>query len=259
MEELKTRANDVEIAYRVAGQGRPVLFIHGNTGSKRWFEKVMHIEGARTIAPDMPNFGDSSRIDSADIDVYADYVAEFIRNIDVTSPLPVVGHSLGGAVVISLAIRNPDLVSRLMLVDSAPLDGLKTPEEYYPVIEQYQSNRDLLLQALRSVTPTLDDESFRETLTDDAMRMNPIAFTGNARALERFDYTGQAATFEKPVMVVSGAKDVLITAEMAEATANAFPNGSLTILETVGHSVMVEAPETFISLVEDFLDPSLGG
>ncbi len=259
MEELITHIKDADIAYRVAGDGQPILFIHGNTGSKRWFEKVMFVEGARTIAPDMPNFGDSSHIDSADIDVYADYVAEFIRTLDVPVPVPVVGHSLGGAVVISLAIRYPDLVSRLMLVDSAPLDGLKTPEEHYPVIEQYKDNRDLMVQALTAVTPTLEDGSFRESLADDAMRMNPIAFTGNARALERFDYTSKAAAFTKPVMVVTGRKDVLITGEMAEATAHAFPNGSLTMLEAVGHSVMVEAPETFISLVEDFLDPSLEG
>ncbi len=257
MDEQTVEVNGATIAYRVAGDGQPVLFIHGNTGSKRWFEKVMYIEGARTIAPDMPNFGNSSHIDSADIDVYADYIAGFIRTIDLPTPMPIVGHSLGGAVAISLAIRNPDLVSRLMLIDSAPLDGLKTPEEHYTIIEQYKTDRDLMLQALGAVTPTLEDESFRETLADDAMRMNPDAFTGNARALERFDYTGKAATFLKPVMVVSGKKDPLITEEMAEATASAFPNGSLTMLEAVGHSVMVEAPETFISLIEDFLDPSL--
>lgn len=259
MEALKIRVNDVDIAYSVAGQGKPVLCIHGNTGSKRWFEKAMHIEGVQIIVPDMPNFGDSSHIDIADIDVYADYVAEFVRAIGAPVPVPVVGHSLGGAVAMSLAIRNPDLVSRLMLVDSAPPDGLKTPEEHYPIIEQYRTNRNLMLQALTAVTPTLRDERVREALADDAMRMNPVAFAGNARALERFDYTGKAATFEKPVMVVVGRKDVLITEEMAKATASAFPNGSLTTLEGVGHSVMVEAPEMFISLVADFLDASMEG
>ena len=241
------------MAYNTAGTGTPVLLVHGNTGSKLWYEKVMEIEGVRTVAPDMPNFGASGHIAEADIDVYADYLQGFIREMGLPTPLPVVGHSLGGAVAISLTLRYPDLVSRLMLVDSAPLDGLKTPEEHYPVIEMYKNNEELLTQALQAVTPTMDDPVFLERLAKEAMKMNPIAFAGNARALERFDYRGKGAEFDGPVSVIVGEKDVLITREMAEATANEFPAGSLNVLEGVGHSVMAESPETFVTLLKEFL------
>jgi len=248
----------IRISYNSAGSGAPVVLIHGNTGSKVWFEPVMQgkmeISGVQMIAPDMPNFGDSDRIDHADIDLYADYLRDFIHSLnDVEAPVAVVGHSLGGAVAISLALRNPELVSRLMLVDSAPLDGLTTPEEHYPIIEQYQQNRDLLAQALKAVTPTMDDEHFLQRLSVEGMKMNPIAFTGNARALARFDYTGRGAAFTQPVLVVAGEQDVLINRDMAQSTANSFPNARLKILAGVGHSVMVEAPQTFVELLHDFL------
>src|SRR6056297_412222 len=211
----------------------------------------MEIEGVHTFAPDMPNFGESERLSTADIDVYADYMRDFILSLKLSTPIPVVGHSLGGAVAISLALRTPELVSRLILVDSAPMNGLKTPEEHYPVIEQYKTDPNLLHQALQAVTPTMDDPGFLEKLVEQAMKMNPIAFAGNARALERFNYQGKGRQFDKPVQVIVGDKDVIITAEMAQATADAFPKGTLKVLEGVGHSVMVEDPNSFVSLITE--------
>lgn len=242
-----------EMCYNAAGGGPPLLYVHGNTGSKVWYENVMVVPGVRTIAPDLPNFGDSGRIEVADIDVYADYLRDFVRRAELPLPLPVIGHSLGGAVAISLSLRNPEMVSRLMLVDSAPLDGLKTPEDRYPIIQKFIENRELLKKGLQAVTPTMSDPAFLERLTDEAMKMNPIAFTGNARALERFDYRSSAGEFDRPVLVVVGEHDVIITREMAEATAAAFPDAGLRVLDGVGHSVMVEAPDRFISLVREFL------
>ncbi|MFW5712550.1 MAG: alpha/beta fold hydrolase [Spirochaetota bacterium] len=257
MHTSSVEVNGIRIAYTTAGSGTPLVLIHGNTGSKVWFEPVMQpemeIPGVQMIAPDIPNFGDSDLLDRADIDLYADYIRDFIHSLAVEVPVALVGHSLGGAVAISLALRNPELVSRLMLVDSAPLDGLTTPEEHYPVIEQYKQNRELLAQALKAVTPAMDDEPFLQRLSAEGMKMNPIAFTGNARALARFDYTGRGKSFEKPVFVVAGEQDVLINPDMAKSTANAFPNARLRILPGIGHSVMVEAPQTFNELLREFL------
>lgn len=253
MQTKTVEVNGICISYTVAGTGTPLLYIHGNTGSKLWYKKVMEVDGARTVAPDLPNFGDSDRIEIADIDVYADYLRDFLRRTECPTPLPVVGHSLGGAVAISLSLRNPGMVSRLMLVDSAPLDGLKTPEDRYPIIERYKSDRELLKKGLQAVTPTMNDPAFLERLTDEAMKMNPVAFTGNARALERFDYRRSAGEFDRPVLVVIGEKDVIITREMAEATAAGFPRAELRVLEGMGHSLMVEAPEHFIRLVSELL------
>jgi branched-chain amino acid transport system permease protein len=237
--------------YLEHGSGEPILYIHGNTGCNLWFERVMSIPDKRTIAVDLPNFGRSAHVEEADIDVYASYVAGFIRELGLERPT-VVAHSLGGAVGIALAVNNPELVGRLMLVDSAAPDGLTTPEEHYEVIELYKSSRDLMKKALKAVTPTMDDNAFLNKLADNAMLMNPIAFAGNARALERFDYTGRTQAYTGPVLVVVGSKDTIITREMAKRTADAFPTGTLEVLDEVGHSVMVEDPERFKQLVRQF-------
>jgi branched-chain amino acid transport system permease protein len=241
------------IFYVEHGSGLEVVLVHGNTGSSRWFERVMDLRGCKTVALDMPNFGRSSALPGEpDIDRYADAVAAFlgVRKIEKTI---VVGHSLGGAVAISLAVRHPKLLRGLVLVDSTSPSGLRTPEDRYPVIESMRTNRDLLSAALSVVVPTLKDKDFFEALVDDAALMAPPAWIGNARALSRFDYRGKCDAFTAPVLVMWGRKDVIVTEAMARETAQAFPGASLVILDDVGHSVVAEDPQGFVRLLSRFL------
>ena len=117
-----------------------------------------------------------------------------------------VGHSLGGAVAISLAVRNPKLLRGLVLVDSAAPSGLQTPEDRYPMIESMRTSRDVLSAALSAVVPTLKDKAFFEALVDDAALMAPTAWVGNARALSRFDYKGKCGAFTAPTLVYGAAR-----------------------------------------------------
>lgn len=250
METKTATIRDVLISYREEGTGgQDVLYIHGNTGCNLWFEKVMSQDGCRVFAPDMPNFGDSGRIDTADIDLYAEFMADFCAMLGLKNPV-VVGHSLGGGVAMSLAVHHPELPSSLLLVDSCAPGGLHTPEEHYAAIEMFRTNRDVLLQGLAATTPTLADTDFLDRLVDGGMKMNGIAFEGNARALDSFSVEGKTMAFTKPVHVVHGDRDIIITREMAQETADAFPAGSVEFLENVGHSVMVEDPERFTGILQ---------
>ncbi|MBU0926183.1 MAG: alpha/beta fold hydrolase [Spirochaetes bacterium] len=252
MEEKKVTVSGKKISYAERGTGSPVVLVHGNTGSSRWWSRTMDLPGRRAIALDLPNFGRSEALEVADIDAYADSLAGFIGALGLDKPV-VVGHSLGGAVVMAMAARNPSLASALVLVDGAAPSGLKTPEEHYPYIELYRTNKAMMRQALGAVTPTMKDDDFLDALTDDAMTMAGHAFAGNARALARFDYSGMAGDFKGPVLVVWGRKDVIITEAMARETAAAYADSRLEILDGVGHSPMVEDPESFKRLLLDFI------
>jgi branched-chain amino acid transport system permease protein len=233
------------------GSGKPIVLVHGNTGSSRWYHRVMDLPGYWTIAPDLPNFGCSEALDVADIDAYADHLGAFIDALKLDKPI-IVGHSLGGAVVMSLAARRPELARALVLVDGAAPSGLKTPESHYPAIELYKTNRDFMRKGLAAVTPMLKDEEFLDELTNDAMLMSPHAFAGNARALERFDYTGRAGAFKGPVLVLWGRLDIIISEAMALETADAYPDGRIELLDGVGHSIRVEDPSRFKKLLSEF-------
>jgi branched-chain amino acid transport system permease protein len=235
------------------GAGVPVLYVHGNVASSRFYSRVMEVPGTRTIALDLPNFGRSKPLPGEpDLDRYADAVAAFIRARAIDRPV-LVGHSLGGGVAMSLAARNPDLVRALVLVDSASPSGLATPKERHPVIELMRTSRAVLAQALRAVVPTLKDDAFFETLVDEATLMAAPAWIGHAEALTRFDYRGRTTAFTRPVLVIRGRRDVVVTEAMAHETVAAFPDASLVVLEDVGHSPMVEDPPRFVGLIADFI------
>ena len=85
------------------------------------------------------------------------------------------------------------------------------------------------------------------------MLMNPDAFAGNARALAAFSCEKKCSDFDKPVKVLVGDKDTIITEEMAQTTAAAFPGGKLEVINGIGHSIMVEDPERFLSILKDFM------
>jgi branched-chain amino acid transport system permease protein len=241
-----------QVYYVENGTGLPVVLVHGNTGSSAWWSQVMDLPGYRVIALDLPNFGRSEALEVADIDVYADHLAAFIAALKLEAPV-VVGHSLGGGVVMSLAARNPKIAKAIVLIDSASPSGLVTPEAHYPYIEMFKTNRDLLRQGLAAVTPSMKNDELLDRLTDDAMKMAPLAFAGNARALERFNYVGRAGTFKNPVLVIWGARDSIITEAMARETAAAYEGATLKIVDSVGHSVMVEDPATFRRILSGFL------
>ncbi len=230
-----------------------VLLIHGNTGSSLWFDRVMNVPGMDMVAPDMPNFGNSDALEESDIDLYAEYISGFCDEILPGRQLVVVGHSLGGAVAMSLALSSPERIAGLMLVDSCPPGGLVTPEEHYPAIERYRTNPALLRAALAAVTPHLADGVFLDELVEDARRMSPAAFVGNARALARFDCESRSTRLGSPVLVVWGSEDIIVSREMALRTANAFPRGELLTLSEVGHSLMVEDPNRFITVLNEFV------
>ena len=245
-------ADGYKLFYVQAGSGPPILYVHGNTGSCRWFSKVMDLPGYRTLALDMPNFGRSSPLEGEpDIDRYADAVAGFMRALRLERPI-LAGHSLGGAVSISLAVRYPKLIRGLVLVDSAAPSGLVTPKEHYPVLEKMSADRALLSRALRGVTPTLTDEAFFESLVDDALLMAKPAWVGHPRALEQFNYVGRCDAYDGPVLVLWGRRDVIVTEAMARETAKSFPRARFEVFDDVGHSVVAEDPGRFARALLDF-------
>lgn len=249
--------NSIPIFYVAVGAGIPVLLVHGNTGSSLWWRDSMDLPGYRTVALDLPNFGRSGPVpgysaETARLEDYADHLASFIEAMKLERPV-LVGHSLGGAVAQALVAKRPELVRALVLVDSAAPSGLVTPKERHPAIEMMRANPAVLGMALKAVVPAMTAEAWFAALVEDAKLMAAPAWIGNAEALSRFDLRGKLSGFTKPVLVVWGRRDVIVTEAMARETAEAFPRARLEIVEEAGHSVMAELPALWRKILAEFL------
>ncbi len=110
--------------YFVGGHGLPLVLVHGLGGSAaNWFElaPLLMAGGRRLLIPDLPGHGGSDPLPAvAGLGAFADRVAALAGRERMT-PAPVVGHSLGGMVVLRLALRRPEMVSGIVLAASAGL------------------------------------------------------------------------------------------------------------------------------------------
>lgn len=126
---LATRhASDGGVVWHAWGQGRPLVLLHGGSGS--WTHWIRNVEalaaaGRHVLAPDLPGFGDSARPpDGQDADAVAPVVAQGIRHMAGDAPVDVAGFSFGGLVAALMAAAQPQRVRRLVLL-GAPGLGLR--------------------------------------------------------------------------------------------------------------------------------------
>ena len=113
----------VSTSYAVAGEGRPVLFLHGWGLGHRTYSRPLATlveRGCRVYAPSLPGFGGSSPLPQSrrSLAGYAQWAEAFIAAMDITEPAFVVGHSFGGGVAVALAHRRPGAVRYLVLINS---------------------------------------------------------------------------------------------------------------------------------------------
>lgn len=112
-----------DAAYGVAGDGPPVVFLHGWGLSHRTYRHGLErlvSSGVRVYAPALPGFGGTPQLPAGDFSLegYADWVAAFVLALEIDGPVTLVGHSFGGGVALRTAHDHPALVSRLVLVNS---------------------------------------------------------------------------------------------------------------------------------------------
>ncbi|MGH8922015.1 MAG: alpha/beta fold hydrolase, partial [Actinomycetes bacterium] len=109
--------------YGVAGEGLPVLFLHGwalgQHAYKRALKRLVH-RGCQVFAPSMPGFGGTADLPAEALTLggYAEWVAGFLDAVGVTDEVLTIGHSFGGGVAVQLAHDYADLVNYLVLVNS---------------------------------------------------------------------------------------------------------------------------------------------
>jgi pimeloyl-ACP methyl ester carboxylesterase len=252
----------------------PVVLLHGAAGSLRWFESVVPLlaERHRVISVDLLGHGGSDKPSTGyEISDQANAVAEALAKRDVVGAT-VVGHSLGGTVAVALAEQSPELASRLVILDQAPNDSYEQNSADSAVLsapligpaiwrlsqigptsavrDQYEiafapgfniasgfENPDQVVDDLRAMTYT----SFNE----------PLEAEGDYTDLRSLDERLRA--IEVPLLVVFGVEDQVYGAEESLAPYESVAGVQTQLLEGVGHTPNVEAPEETAALIEAFI------
>ncbi|MDF2500854.1 MAG: hypothetical protein K0Q77_1568 [Anaerosporomusa subterranea] len=237
-------------------KGKPgakrIVLIHGNMASTRWWQGVMNImeDDFELLALDLRGYGKSPNgsafVSLAD---HAADIAELVK-IEEFAPFNLVGHSLGGAVTMQFAALYPDMLEGLVLVDSAPVDGMKDIK--YDLVQMMLENQTILLAALKSTLVKPVPEEVWAEFAEDCL-LGAKSVMANTRALDGADFTAAARAFAKPVLVIHGEQDRVVPVAEAEKAVAAYPQSRLEIVAGVGHNPQVEDAATFTQLLGDFV------
>lgn len=113
----------MKLFFRKIGQGKPLIIVHGLWGaSDNWLPIAHRLEDKyQVILPDVRNHGQSPHSDIMSYEAMSDDLIELIQDLRLPEPPAIVGHSMGGKIVMALLLKRPELVTRPVIVDIAPI------------------------------------------------------------------------------------------------------------------------------------------
>lgn len=221
---------------------RPI-FIHGaGGGTATWRHQEPRFEGCVVLA--LPGHPAGTALES--VAAYAEWTAQAIEGIP--GPRVLVGHSMGGAIALQVAVDHPDLVAGAVIVASGP--QLVVPDSAFDLARSdFPGECERVLRKgwwepedeTISAEAALIAEAGQETLLAD--------YT----ACRGFDISNRLSEVRVPVLVATGERDGLTPPSLAEKLVRGLPQAILVMIPDAGHWVMKEHPATVDLLIAGFL------
>ena len=262
-----------EVNYVELGQGDPLLFVHGISGSwQNWLETLPHFaRGHRVVAPDLPGFG-ASPMPSWPIDMpaYGRLVHDLCEKLGLGPETTIVGNSLGGFVAAEAVTSSPARFARMVLVSAAGIINTWAPEQR-AVVTAYAWKTLSPVFARRSheivARPRLRQAVFGRTMRYPRRLSAELLYEQISNGLSQCPGFGEAlhaaishdlrdrlGSIEIPTLLVWGFDDRIIPVAAALSYRRRIPRARLEIFERTGHVPQLERPARFNALLEDFLD-----
>jgi pimeloyl-ACP methyl ester carboxylesterase len=271
-EERFAEVRGCRLRYIVAGRGEPLVLVHGLGGAAaNWLGLApLLLPGRRLLVPELPGHGGSSALPAApSLNAYADRLAQLFEH-EQLEHAPAVGHSLGGAIALRLAIRRPELVSALVLAGAAGISSGTRNARYALTITgvvkpgrkiaPYRGRvaRSNLLKRLVfgrwgvSDPPALPPELVEAFLAGPARHTDTVSA---AKALVRDDLRPDLDRVRCPALVLWGARDNQLPVADAFDYARRL-RARLRVIADCGHLLIAERPRACADAITDFLADS---
>lgn len=254
----------LNLAFETVGSGPPLLVLHGLFGSSsNWRSVAKQLAVTHTVlSVDLRNHGASPWADSMDYAEMADDVLQLMDRLALKQPL-VLGHSMGGKTAMALALRHPQRVSRLFVVDIAPLSYADT---LTPLAEAMRS-ADVVAAASRAeirgrLQQSVADASVVQFLMQNLVthnehfdwRINLLGISAAMAQLCGFPSELLGARFERPLTVIAGANSDYVAQRDAAVFAPMFPQARVEVIANAGHWVHADQPAAFLACLKQALE-----
>jgi 3-oxoadipate enol-lactonase/4-carboxymuconolactone decarboxylase len=234
-------------------RGHLFLLVHAAGSNAGLWRRQVEALGRdhSVVAPDLPGHGRSSGIEGLPtIDAYAEFLLRFAAALGLR-PFVLVGRSMGGAVGLALAARQPALVRGLVLACTAA--------RFTFAAEQLATHRDVMRGRLpqqftsETFSPATGMDVMREAWMEQVKTDPRVRYT-DILACEAFDGRPLLARIRVPALVVAGADDQVTPVACAEQLVGCIPGARLELMAQAGHQAPLEQAEAFNRIVAAFAE-----
>lgn len=229
---------------------RPTLLcVHGSGGrAENFLHQLAGLQDHLNVAAiDLPGHGQTPGPGLESIADYAAWLGDFLA----AGPLrPVLlGHSLGGAVIMQLALERPHLARGLILAGTG--SRLKVlPAILEGVLNDFLTTVRLIVQS--GYAPGAE-AGVLELGVKQMAQTDPTVLHGDFSACDRFDISARLGEVRLPAWCIVGGQDRLTPVKYSQFLVDKLPEAGLSIIEGAGHMAMLEKPQAFNEAVLDFM------
>ncbi len=253
------------LAIRVPKSNSPLILLHGWLGSWRYWMPTMEelSEQHRTYALDLWGFGDSDKsTDRHGVDKYVNLLKDFMDELGV-APAALVGHSLGGFVALEFALKYPDKLAALVLVDTSSgqfamdpnyaqmrgkLDELARSQGMEAAFEYDVASNPMRVEVLKK------HPEMKEVMRRKMLMTSVDGYIYGSRSIGKWaPVTPRLAEIRVPTLIFWGDEDIGFT-EAVQTLQAGIAGSELITVKGVGHSPHEDAPDIFNEAMLKFLD-----
>ena len=229
----------------------PLVLIHGAGGDHlSWPPEIRRLIAARVFTLDLPGHGKSEGPGRQSVAEYAESVIGFINAAGLSQAV-FIGHALGGAIALTLAIDHPERSAGIGLISTGPrlpvassvLENAANPATFVLAIQSLVE-----LMHIPQDAKHLKDQTFKHLSS-----IRPTLFHGDLRACAQFDVATRLDLIRTPALVLCGTDDQLVRRFYSESLAGQIPGAALQTIDGAGHLVMLEQPRRVAGLLSVFL------
>jgi len=274
---LPTSRGTLRLLHAGAGQGAPVLLIHGggsDNAAISWFRLIAPLAREHEVwAPDLPGFGGSIDLEPVGgPEAMADLVAEIVDRLGL-DPVVAFGVSMGGDVALNLALRHPQRLRGLVLIAPGGLAARVGGPVTHTLAWLAAQAPDWLLFPMARLANRFVKTALRAMVKDPASLPPGLveAFAREARhprggiAYGRYnqatlgrrgllnDLSGRVHEIAVPTLIVHGEDDPVVSPDNSRRAAARMPNARLVLIPNCGHWAQLEAHDRFLAELEPFL------
>ncbi len=257
---MKSKVGTVELNYQIDGEPDLPWLVFSNsvaTDLSLWDIQVQALKSRfRILRYDQRGHGKSDAPSGEySIDLAADDLRNLMNSLDIREA-NLVGISMGGMTVLTLAKRHPQLVDKLVVCDCGPAASPASANQWLQRIEAVKEKgmESIIDETLGRwfTKETLDSKSSIVEAVADMIRNTPNdGFIGSAHALATFDLRPGLEDIRVPTLFIAGEHDAVI--EGTRSLSKAVPDSKFIAVAKAGHLCNLENPEGFLSALTDLL------